>query len=323
MNPLKYKEDLHIYNDIKKEVRSMRIITALFFAVPYILLAKDNRYFYLTLLFGFIFLLVQVLKVKSPWIPVVLTLLLNVSIVATTGIQRSPFMFLFLLPVITHGIERELNWALRVAFINVVFLVIFEIYSAITGDFFGVGYISSVIVLMYYLSKIIVKAQGSILSYATDMKEKAYLDPLTGLYNRRALEEYINSMILNKVPFTLVMCDLDEFKRYNDTYGHQAGDMMLKKFADILKTSIRSSDLSFRYGGDEFVILLLGELENLTPLYDRIKNKLKEQSNDIGVSFGVAIFPKDGKSLDRIISIADNSLYEKKKSLNNRNISSF
>lgn len=316
MGLLKCKEDLHIYNEIKREVRSMRIITALFFAVPYILLAKDNRYFYLTLLFGFIFLLVQILKVKSPWIPVVLTLLLNVSIVATTGIQRSPFMFLFLLPVITHGIEREPNWALRIAFINVVFLVIFEIYSGITGDFFGVGYISSIIVLMYWLARIIVKTQGSILSYATDMREKAYLDPLTGLYNRRALEEHINSMILNKIPFTLVMCDLDGFKRYNDTYGHQAGDIMLKRFADILKNSIRSSDLSFRYGGDEFVIFLSGELESLTPIYNRIRDKLKEQTNDIGVSFGVAIFPRDGKSLDMILSIADNSLYEQKKSLN-------
>lgn len=224
MGLLKCKEDLHIYNEIKREVRNMRIITALFFAVPYVLLAKDNRYFYITLLLGVIFSLVQILKVKSPWIPVVLTLLLNVSIVATTGIQRSPFIFLFLLPVITHGIEREPNWALRIAFINVVFLVIFEIYSAITGDFFGVGYISSIIVLMYWLARIIVKTQGSILSYAIDMREKAYLDPLTGLYNRRALEEHINSMILSKIPFTLVMCDLDGFKRYNDTYGHQAGE---------------------------------------------------------------------------------------------------
>ncbi|MBC7321105.1 GGDEF domain-containing protein [bacterium] len=319
MEPLKYRgEDLDIYREIRREVRNMRIATAIFFAVAYVLLAKDTRYFYVPILLGAIFLLVHILEFKSPWIPVISSLLLNISVVLNTGIQRSPFMFLFFLPVVSHGIEREPTWALRIAIIDTFFLVALEIYSAVIGDAFGIAYISSIIVLMYWLSRILVKTQGSLLSYAIDMEKKAHIDPLTGLYNRRALEKCADTMISRRVPFTLVMCDLDGFKRYNDTYGHQAGDIALREFAGILRSSVRSTDISFRYGGDEFVIILPGELTNVEFLYERIKDKLKKRLKDVDVSFGLAIFPRDGNSLDRILAIADNSLYERKRSLNNK-----
>lgn len=318
MEPIKYKEELGIYREIRREVRNMRIATAIFFAVAYILLARDTKYFYIPILFGCVFLLVQIARFRSPWMSVMASLLLNISVVLNTGIQRSPFMFLFLLPVVSHGIERESIWALRVAVINTFFLAALEVYSAIAEDAFGMAYISSVIVLMYWLSRIIIKTQGSLLSYAIDMEKKAYLDPLTGLYNRRALEKYASKMILNKIPFTLVIGDLDGFKKYNDTYGHQAGDIVLKEFAGILRSSTRSTDLCFRYGGDEFVIVLPGELDSVDFLYERIRNNLKRSLNNIGISFGVSVFPKDGNSLDEILAVADKSLYEQKRNLNNR-----
>lgn len=318
MYHLRHKENLDVYREIRREVRNMRIATAIFFAVAYILLARDTKYFYIPILFGCVFLLVQIARFRSPWMSVMASLLLNISVVLNTGIQRSPFMFLFLLPVVSHGIERESIWALRVAVINTFFLAALEVYSAIAEDAFGMAYISSVIVLMYWLSRIIIKTQGSLLSYAIDMEKKAYLDPLTGLYNRRALEKYASKMILNKIPFTLVIGDLDGFKKYNDTYGHQAGDIVLKEFAGILRSSTRSTDLCFRYGGDEFVIVLPGELDSVDFLYERIRNNLKRSLNNIGISFGVSVFPKDGNSLDEILAVADKSLYEQKRNLNNR-----
>lgn len=318
MYHLRHKENLDVYREIRREVRNMRIATAIFFAVAYILLARDTKYFYIPILFGCVFLLVQIARFRSPWMSVMASLLLNISVVLNTGIQRSPFMFLFLLPVVSHGIERESIWALRVAVINTFFLAALEVYSAIAEDAFGMAYISSVIVLMYWLSRIIIKTQGSLLSYAIDMEKKAYLDPLTGLYNRRALEKYASKMILNKIPFTLVIGDLDGFKKYNDTHGHQAGDIVLKEFAGILRSSTRSTDLCFRYGGDEFVIVLPGELDSVDFLYERIRNNLKRSLNNIGISFGVSVFPKDGNSLDEILAVADKSLYEQKRNLNNR-----
>lgn len=310
------EKDLDLYRDIKREVCSMRIVTAFLFAVAYILLARESKYFYLPLFFGVLFVLSQMVRCRFlafPWIPIILSLLLNISTVVNTGLQRSPFIFLFLIPVISHGIEREPIWALRIAVINTFFLAILEIYSAIYGDFFGVVYINGVIVLMYWLSRIIMKAQGLLLTYATNMEEMAHIDPLTGLYNRRALEKYVNKMISGKVPFTLIMCDLDGFKRYNDTYGHQAGDIALKEFAKLLKESTRFTDLSFRYGGDEFVIVLQGEFNDISFLCSRIRDKLRERIKDVGISFGLSVFPRDGKSLDKIIAIADNSLYEAKR----------
>lgn len=310
---------LNLYREIKVEVRLMRVVTAFLFAVAYILLAKDNKYFYLPLIFGGVFVLSQIARFRpfySPWTPIISSLLLNISIVTNTGFQRSPFIFLFLIPIISHGIEREPVWALRIAVINTFFLVFLEVYSAINRDLFGIVYINGVIVLMYFLSRIIMKAQGSLLTYAINMEEMAYIDPLTGLYNRRALEKYIDTMISGRIPFTLVMCDLDGFKRYNDTYGHQAGDIALKSFAGLLRESIRSTDLSFRYGGDEFVIILQGELRDINFLCDRIRNRLKEQIRTVDVSFGFSIFPKDGSSLDEILAVADNSLYKAKRKNN-------
>jgi len=313
------RRDLNLYREIKVEVRLMRVVTAFLFAVAYILLAKDTKYFYLPFIFGVVFILSQIAKFRafySPWTPIISSLLLNISTIINTGFQRSPFIFLFLIPIISHGIEREPEWALRIAVMNIFFLAFLEVYSAIHGDLFGVVYINGVIVLMYFLSRIIMKAQGSLLTYAINMEEMAHIDPLTGLYNRRALEKYIDTMISERIPFTLAMCDLDGFKRYNDTYGHQAGDIVLKKFASLLRESIRSTDLSFRYGGDEFVIILQGELRDINFLCDRIRNRLREQIRTVDVSFGFSIFPKDGNSLDEILAIADSSLYEAKRKNN-------
>ncbi|MGC8971750.1 MAG: GGDEF domain-containing protein [bacterium] len=310
------KKDTDLYREIKLDVSRMRVVTSLFFGIAYIILARDSKYFFIPIIFGIFFVLSQVIRYasfNSPWIPFILSLLINISTVINTGIQRSPFILLFLIPVITHGIEREPIWALRIAVVNTFFLVVIEIYSAICRDFFGIAYINSIIVLMYFLSRIIMKSHGSLLIYAVNMEEMAHLDPLTGLYNRRALEKYIDTMISTRTPFTLMMCDLDGFKRYNDTYGHQAGDIALKRFASLLKESIRSTDLSFRYGGDEFVIVLPGELNDVKFLCDRIRDRLKKSIKGIDISFGLSVFPKNGNSLDKILATADVSLYEAKR----------
>ena len=82
----------------------------------------------------------------------------------------------------------------------------------------------------------------------------AYQDALTGTANRRSMENYLDDAIRQSLPFALIMLDLDYLKRYNDHYGHQAGDDCLAKVADVLKSSVRTpADLVARYGGEEFV----------------------------------------------------------------------
>src|SRR5690606_18066499 len=87
-------------------------------------------------------------------------------------------------------------------------------------------------------------------------------DPLTGLFNRRYLEESIEREILrahrNSQSLAFVMLDIDHFKRFNDEFGHQAGDLLLKEFAGFLQQSLRGEDIGCRYGGEEFLLLLPG-----------------------------------------------------------------
>ncbi|MFN3295006.1 MAG: GGDEF domain-containing protein, partial [Gemmobacter sp.] len=93
------------------------------------------------------------------------------------------------------------------------------------------------------------------------LRENALRDAMTGLYNRRFLEEYVTTLVAGsqrrKSPFCVLMLDLDFFKQVNDTHGHEAGDKVIKTLADILLRNIRSSDMAVRYGGEEFLVLLL------------------------------------------------------------------
>lgn len=310
------REDLNLLKKIQREISYMRIFTTIFFSIAYILIAGDSQYFYIPIPFAIIFILSQAIRISifnSPWIAIISSFLLSDAVVINTGFQRSPFIFLFLIPIITWGVENKPFWSFRVALLNTIFLTFLNIYAFIQRDGFGLAYVSGIILLMYWFLRIITRTQESLLDYATSMEEMAHIDQLTGLYNRRALEKYVNAMISRRNPFTLIMCDLDGFKRYNDVYGHQAGDDALRKFAELLKESLRPTDISFRYGGDEFVIVIQGELKNIGFLYDRIRDRLRERISDVGISFGSTLFPKDGNSLDKILTIADKALYEAKK----------
>ena len=94
------------------------------------------------------------------------------------------------------------------------------------------------------------------------LKEQATRDSLTGLYNRRYLEESLNREFLRaerqKTTVCLIMMDIDQFKAFNDTYGHDAGDLLLKKLGGILQSEVRSSDISCRFGGEEFLVVMPG-----------------------------------------------------------------
>jgi len=156
-------------------------------------------------------------------------------------------------------------------------------------------------------------------------------DPLTNCYNRRFLEEYIVKYEhLAKRQGNIVgilMLDIDHFKMVNDTYGHQAGDSILQKFASVVRDSIRASDLVFRYGGEEFVVLL-PEIKNGAGINVAEKIRANVESTHIKidsgvivhitVSIGVAEFPQDAKSLKEAIKFADLALYKAKKSGRNK-----
>ena len=159
---------------------------------------------------------------------------------------------------------------------------------------------------------------------------------MTGIANRRFFEEFSDRewkrAQRDKQPFTVVMIDLDCFKAYNDTYGHQRGDESLKAVAKILKDSMkRPSDLAARYGGEEFIVILpdtskkggyeLAEKLRKKVLDLKLEHKNNICGNEITVSVGVAMdIAEPGKKLYDLIDKADKALYEAKNSGRNQTL---
>ncbi len=167
------------------------------------------------------------------------------------------------------------------------------------------------------------------------MVSKAAKDPLTGILNRSMLEQLFLSQyeiaIATGGAFTLAMCDLDHFKAINDTYGHIAGDQVLKAFASLLLSRLRSSDIIVRYGGEEFIIMLPATSYDIAVnILDKVRLALqdtpilfKEMQINATVSIGcVAIPPEnvinDADALKYYIAEADANLYKAKREGRNR-----
>jgi diguanylate cyclase (GGDEF)-like protein len=156
----------------------------------------------------------------------------------------------------------------------------------------------------------------------------ARTDKLTGLANRHYFEQKlideVNYSNRTGKPISVLIFDLDNFKRFNDTYGHVWGDKLLTLFSDIIKQNIRSTDIPVRYGGEEFLIILRDlDLVTARSVGERIRMQLEKQKIYIGegeerrratVSCGVAQYPKHSDNIKTVIDFADKALYKAKDS---------
>jgi diguanylate cyclase (GGDEF)-like protein len=146
---------------------------------------------------------------------------------------------------------------------------------------------------------------------------EAGTDPLTGLCNRRILNDRLAGLDSANIPYTVVLCDLDHFKRLNDTYGHDVGDKCLVTFAEVLRRACRDSDVPCRLGGEEFVLLLPGaNMKAGLSVALRIRTFLAEASARIQLpytaSIGVASKPDHGNSGEAVLRAADAAMYDAK-----------
>jgi diguanylate cyclase (GGDEF)-like protein/PAS domain S-box-containing protein len=159
-----------------------------------------------------------------------------------------------------------------------------------------------------------------------ELETRAVTDSLTGLYDHahfyQRLAEEIDRSKRYKRRFTVVMMDVDAFKHYNDSRGHQAGDDALRLIADCIRTGIRGSDLAFRYGGDEFAAILLNaDSSRAQIVVNRMNrhiaaglNKMDDQAAAwLGLSAGIASFPEDATTVDELVKMADAALYNAKR----------
>jgi len=163
------------------------------------------------------------------------------------------------------------------------------------------------------------------------IKDMAVYDTLTNVHNRRYFEERLGAetqkSFLSDTPLSLVMVDLDHFKKVNDTFGHTVGDKVLSKIASLLKNSVRKDDTVARYGGEEFVLILPGaKLEVTTMIAERIRRLVETTLFDFGdaqihltVSLGISNLPAHrARSKEELIKMADLALYHAKREGRNR-----
>jgi diguanylate cyclase (GGDEF)-like protein len=157
------------------------------------------------------------------------------------------------------------------------------------------------------------------------LRNQSIRDPLTGLFNRRYLEESLelecSRAERSKDPISVVMLDVDHFKRFNDTFGHDAGDIVLKHVSEILRRSIRQGDVACRFGGEEFVVVLPGTgAAEALEVAERVRQSVQKlavvyRNQSLGrstVSLGVAVYPVAGETPAELIEAADQALYRAK-----------
>jgi diguanylate cyclase (GGDEF)-like protein/PAS domain S-box-containing protein len=170
------------------------------------------------------------------------------------------------------------------------------------------------------------QAQDALLKSEALLREQSVRDHLTGLFNRRYMEETLERELLRasrkQLSLGIIMLDVDDFKRFNDTCGHAAGDAILHELGNLLLEHVRGEDIPSRYGGDEFIIVLpdasrevtreRAELlrENAHHLHIQFEGQTLEA---VTLSLGVAVFPEDGSTSAAVLKAADDALYHAKR----------
>jgi len=257
-------------------------------------------------------------------------------IITTGGIQSPAVIWLIMFPpymIMVNGYKNGIFWLLISSLLFVVLLFLEHRISIPVNIIFNFsGYIINYTVValftLYLLTSLDLLKKRTLIKLReaqSQLQLQATTDSLTGLYNRRFLferaESEINRSVRHNSPISVVMADLDFFKKINDNHGHIAGDTILVEVSKIIRKSLRTIDISGRYGGEEFIIIL-PETDQKESFHvaERIRRSI-EQHNfiiddstvSITISLGIAtITPDDNDSLDTLINHADIALYKSK-----------
>lgn len=157
------------------------------------------------------------------------------------------------------------------------------------------------------------------------LEKLASIDPLTGLYNRRSMDVFLNQAVKSDSGFSLIMCDIDNFKKINDTHGHDFGDIVLKEISRLVTQQVNSTGYVCRWGGEEILILINNSSKEYAKhIAENIRRDVAShlfEMNNLGIqctlTLGVAVY-RDGDMIEDTIANADYNLYQGKKSGKNR-----
>ncbi len=218
----------------------------------------------------------------------------------------------------------------KISLVQAVLLII--LFISVNTAFLGISAVNIIIFFLFILALFVYfyefHSRSQKETEIMKLKNSNVKDHLTRLYNRRYLDKLLAKIheesVKRNIPFSVIMLDIDHFKKINDDYGHDKGDEVLKAFADILARTVRTEDYAARFGGEEFMVLLINSvLTDAVMVAFRIKTAIaKEKIKDVGyitVSMGVI---EAGEKLDEnvedIVKHVDELLYAAKESGRNR-----
>jgi diguanylate cyclase (GGDEF)-like protein len=253
-------------------------------------------------------------------------------VVIHTGGVHSPLLNLYLLVIIASALTLGKVITL-LEFVLITCVYLYMGYPIYAGETFSVSNFVQLMVMFtpFLLVGYLTTMLAADVQYGRKMLELlAETDELTGAHNRRSLggalqRELERSIRLGK-PFSLMQIDADNLKSINDSFGHEAGDKLLKNLCDIVEETSRESDTLARTGGDEFVMLLPGiDGEHAAVIGERIRKAVTNSAFDVKgnqisttVSIGIACYPHDTDNLDELLRMADSAMYLSKQAGRNK-----
>lgn len=249
------------------------------------------------------------------------------STVVLSGANISYYKFLFLYIIITYTLQFGLKTGLIISSISAVILMTIDLAlydNSVTVYFQNDLALSAIFLIVSWVLGFYVNTEKT---HIANLEDITKIDGLTGLYNHRYFHEYMNAACKKSTkthkPLSLIMTDVDYFKTYNDTLGHQKGDSLLKEIAALLKVYIIDNSAIFRYGGDEFCIVLQNTDEKQA---EKVANKLRKEmmshtfdgvelipNYNLSMSMGISQYYYDSPdSFMQVIARADKALYKAK-----------
>ncbi|MFA6941560.1 MAG: diguanylate cyclase [Clostridiaceae bacterium] len=248
-------------------------------------------------------------------------------VILVSGAHTSEFKFLFLFIIITTTIQSGMKQGMIIACFSSFCILAMDLYyapnSAVNQYFQNDLIMAGIFILTAWPLGFYVKIANE---HIEELKNLANEDGLTGLYNHRffhdALKEKIISCEKNMTSISMIFIDIDYFKNYNDLYGHQSGDKVLRIIGGLLKNSGGKDDIVARYGGEEFAILLPDTSEkDAIIIAENIRKNVEETyfegeenqpNGKITVSIGISVYPNKAKNDVELIKSADDALYRAK-----------
>ena len=263
----------------------------------------------------------------TTWAQPMIFFIITFSAIMLTGTYQSNYKFLFLFVIISSTIESGTKVGLIISSLSSAVILSIDLFFTVEGQ-----------INSYFESDIVLACAFVIIAWTIGfyvrteqehidmLKGLVHYDGLTGLYNHRyfydMIEEYLSEAQERKQPLALLFMDLDYFKYYNDLNGHQEGDEVLKTVSELIKNSVRATDIVSRYGGEEFAVILPNtDQEEALRIAERVRLAVWTEefigeeylpTERLTISIGVSVYPDNASNEIDLIKYADEALYRAK-----------